>query len=203
MSLKLRLIVGAILALTLGSIGGERYAAAAAPYYAYVARLIAHAHPWQIVTVELTPPDAKSVRVLRLIGQVRRDSGDQDPSATVVQKLQVGEVVEAFAVFWPMLLLWPAASTRQRLLLCLLGIPVFLILEAATTGVQLLHSLPQASAMLNGETDPVTPWERYSRFLEAGGRFVLEVCAVLLTVGAAKTLRFSDSKTPSLLPRES
>lgn len=40
--------------------------------------------------------------------------------------------------------------------------------------------------MLNGDPDPLTPWERYSRFLEGGGRFVLEVLGALLTIGAAK-----------------
>jgi hypothetical protein len=64
---------------------------------------------------------------------------------------------------------------------------VFLALEAATTGCQLLHSMAEASAILAGE-DPVTFWERWSRFLEAGGRFVLEVATALVTVAAVPPL---------------
>jgi hypothetical protein len=189
MSLKVRILVGVVLALTIGSVGGELYAKAAAPYYTFVTRLLAHGHPWYIVRVELAQEDASPVRVLRLIGQVLRYNGAPYPAATIVQRLQVGEVIETVAVFWPMVLLWPVTSTRQRLLACLIGVPVFLLLEAGTTGVQLIHTLPQASAMLAGDPDPLTPWERYSRFLEAGGRFVLEVLGVLLTIAAAKALR--------------
>jgi hypothetical protein len=66
------------------------------------------------------------------------------------------------------------------------GIPVFLVLEAATTGCQLVHSMAQASAILAGQPDPLTVWERWSRFLEAGGRFALEVGAALITVTAVR-----------------
>jgi hypothetical protein len=71
------------------------------------------------------------------------------------------------------------ATPRRRLACLALGIPVFLALEASTTGCQLVHSMAQASAMLAGEPDPLTAWERWSRFLEAGGRFALEVCSAL------------------------
>jgi hypothetical protein len=189
MSLKVRAFIGVALALAIGSVGGKPYATAAAPYYNSVTRFLARGHPWEIVSVEVAPAQTGSFHVLRLIGTVHPEPNTQLPDATVVERLQVGEVIETVAVFWPMLLLWPAASARQRLVFCLIGIPVFLLLEVATTGVQLIHSLPEASALLRGEVDPVTPWERYSRFLEAGGRFGLEVCAVLLAVGAAKALR--------------
>jgi hypothetical protein len=80
-----------------------------------------------------------------------------------------------------MLLPWPAASVRERLTRIAVGLPIFIGLEVITTTVQLLHNLPEASVLLAGEKNPLTLWERWSRFLEAGGRFVIEACAVVLT----------------------
>ena len=58
---------------------------------------------------------------------------------------------------------------------------------------------PEASAMLAGEIDPLTAWEQWSRFLESGGRFALELCAALLAVAlsAAATPRKSVSLSVS------
>jgi hypothetical protein len=188
MSHKVRFAVGAVLAAAIAVLGGATYATATAPYFASVARLIAHGHPWQIQSVEVSPPSARPGRELRLTAQVYKYQGKPDPDATVVRRVQVGEVIEAFAVFWPMLLLWPVASNRQRLIACLMGVPIFLLLDAATTGIQLVAPLAQASAMLAGNSNPLTAWERYCRFMEAGGRFVLETCAVLITLAIARTL---------------
>jgi hypothetical protein len=176
----------AIAVLALASAGAQRYARLATQYYAAVARMIALGHPWQIVSVEVRPSAAGTGSELVLIGDVRRRSSDARPGARVVAHVQVGEVVETPAVFWTMLLLWPAGSIRQRLMRIAVGLPVFLGLEAITTVAQLVHSLPEASAVLAGEGDPITVWDRWSRFLEAGGRFVVEVSGVLLTVVIAK-----------------
>jgi pimeloyl-ACP methyl ester carboxylesterase len=74
-----------------------------------------------------------------------------------------------------------AHRRAERLTRIAVGLPIFLGLEVFTTTVQLLHNLPEASALLAGEKNPLTLWERWSRFLEAGGLFVTEACAVVLT----------------------
>ncbi len=178
----------AITTLVVASTCAQGYARLAAPYYAAVARLIAHRHPWRIVSVGVTRSDVGPGSVLMLIGNVYRASGDARPAARVVTRVQVGEAVETPAVFWTMLLLWPAASLRQRLARLALGLPVFFALEALTTAVQLTHSLAEASALVAGAQDPITLGERWSRFLEAGGRFAVEACAVLFTVVISQRL---------------
>lgn len=189
MPLKVRLLTGSVLVILLGGIAGELYASCAAPLFALLTRWLVHGHPWQVLSVDLISSGADHGRALRLTASVHRHLGD--PGALVVQRLQIGEVIETFAVFWPMLLLWPTGSGRQRLSRCLVGIPVYLLLEAATTAVQLVHNLPQAAAMLEGESDPLTVWERYSRFLEQGGRFAIEVCGALIAVSIANFLSAS------------
>jgi hypothetical protein len=77
---------------------------------------------------------------------------------------------------------------RRRLLRLMLAIPVFLGLEVVTTTCQLLHPLAEASALLSGARDPVTMWEQWSRFLESGGLFAVEVTAALLAIGGETAL---------------
>jgi hypothetical protein len=178
----------AIAALAVTSIGAQGYARLAAPYYATVARLLALAHPWQIVLVEVRPDENGPGSAVVLIGDVRREATDANPAVRVVSRVQVGEAVETPVVFWTMLLLWPAVSARQRLLRIALGVPMFLGLEAVTTVIHLTYSLTTASDILAGENDPITAGEHWSRFLEAGGHFVVEVCGVLLTVALAQWL---------------
>jgi hypothetical protein len=67
---------------------------------------------------------------------------------------------------------------------CGIGVLVFLCLEAVTTPVQLVDGMASASATLAGH-DGATAWDYWSRFLEADGRFVLEVVTALLTIAAA------------------
>jgi hypothetical protein len=117
--------------------------------------------------------------------EVRRSQDDLEPAARVIIHVQVGEVIETPVVFWAVVFVWPMATLRRRLVCVAVGIPMFLVLEAATTGCQLVHSMADASAMLAGEADPLTAWERWSRFLEAGGRCALELCAALLTVASS------------------
>jgi hypothetical protein len=177
----------AVAAIAVGATCSEAYARLAAPYYAAVARLIAIGHPWEILTVRVTPNDASPGSVLRLDGNVRRDAKDSQPAAEVFTKVQVGASIEGLVVFWTLLLLWPAASTRQQLAYCAVGLPMFLGLEAMTTAAMLVNSLAEASAVLAGDNDPLTGWELWSRFLQGGGKFALEVCWALFTVVIARS----------------
>jgi hypothetical protein len=186
----------AVLAFTLGAVCAETYARLAAPYYAIVATWIADQHPWRVLNVAVVHDDASHGPVLRLTSEVRQHREDSRPAALVDSSVQVGEAVETPLVFWTLLLLWPARTLRQRGLRLLIGIPVFLGLEAVTTVCQLLHPLAEASALLAGESHPVTLWERWSRFLEAGGRFVLEVAAALIPVALVSRAR-SDRRNPT------
>jgi hypothetical protein len=197
MRLQWHWVVAAIAALAIGATCARPYAQLTAPYYAMVARLLALGHPWDIVSVDVRQDERSPGSVLVLVGDVRSLPGDASPAARVVARVQVGEAVETPTVFWTLLLLWPAASMRARLWRCAVAVPVFLGLEAITTAVQLMHNLPEATALLAGERDPLTLWERWSRFLEAGGRFAIELCAVLVAVVLARLLPLRALRTPS------
>lgn len=175
--------LAACAALALGAAGAQSYARFAAPYYEAVTRLIALGHPWKILTVEVQPGEVSPGSALTLTAEVREHALDAQPAASVASHVNVGEVVQTPLIFWTLLLLWPAASGRQRLSHLLVGLPVFLTLEAVTTAVQLMHPLPGA---LLGADDPPTLLELWSRFLEAGGHFALAVCALLVTIALAR-----------------
>jgi hypothetical protein len=197
MRTELRWIGAAVAALIIGSTCAKGYARLASPYFVAVGRVIALGHPWTIVSVDVRPAQSGPGSVLLLVGDVRRRPDDAMPAARVLARVQVGEVVETPMVFWTLLLLWPAASRRERVQRCVVAVPVFLGLEAITTAVQLMHNFPEVSALLAGERDPITLWERWSRFLEAGGRFVIEVCAVLLAVTIAAPRQAGSDRAPS------
>jgi hypothetical protein len=180
--------VGALAALAIGATFATPYARLAAPYYAAVDRLIAAGHPWSIVSVQVKPGAKSPSPELQLVGDVRRRPEDPQPAGRIVSHIQVGEAVEAPVVFWTLLLLWPLGSPRRRWLSLAIGLPMFLCLEAVTTGIQLMHSMAEVTAILAGESNPLTLWERWSRFLEAGGRFVVEIGAALLTVAIVKRI---------------
>ena len=171
----------AVVALTIGAIAAEPYARLAAPYYAFVARMLARGHPWEILDVMVGKDETGQFTVARLDANVRRTRDDPDPAAIVNSGLRVGALAQNPVIFWLVILLW---SPRWRVLL--VGIPVFLCLEACTTVCQLLNPLADASAVLAGDPAPFTAWEGWSRFLEGGGRFVLALGAGLLTVGLAR-----------------
>jgi hypothetical protein len=177
-------------AFGLGMTFSQGYARLAAPYYVAVDRLIAAGHPWEITSIDVRPGKSNLSAELQLQAFVRRKRDDRNPAAKVIGRVQVGEVIETPMVFWTVLLAWPAASIRQRTMRIIVGVPAFLGLEAITTATQLILPMAQASAMLAGDNDPVTAWDRWSRFLEAGGGFVLSLFAALLTVAlAARTMR--------------
>jgi hypothetical protein len=169
-------------ALALGALCAPQYARLAAPCYQGIAMFLAQDRPWDIESVEVAEPAGGAGAVLRMQGVVRASPGSLRPVARLVGKVQVGAVVEAPVIFWTLVLLWPATGLRQRLARCCLALPVFVALEAATTVCQLLNPLAYASAVIDGERDPVTAWEYWSRFIEDGGRIVLAVGAAVLTV---------------------
>ena len=175
--------ITAALALTIGVTCAAGYARLALPYYTAVTSLIADFYPWRVVSLAVTPDPSSHGMVLRLSGEVRRHRDDALAAAMIVNRVQVGEAIETPVIFWGLLLAWPTLSVRQRVIRLAVGVPVFLTLEGVTTACQLVYSMAQASAMLAGEEDPLSLWERWSRFLEAGGRFVVEVSAALVTVG--------------------
>ncbi|HEY4445722.1 MAG TPA: hypothetical protein VGN30_15680 [Steroidobacteraceae bacterium] len=185
--------IAAVVALSIGAIGAEPYAKLAAPYYTVAARWIAEGRPWQVAGIDVAPNRSGPGSVLRLTGFVRQRADDAQPAANLISKLQVAAVVESPLIFWTVLFLWPVASCRRRVALLALGVPVFLGLEGATTVCQLINPLAYGSAVLAGGSDPVTPWEHWSRFLEAGGRVALAVGAALLVVAIVGSVIYARS----------
>jgi hypothetical protein len=179
--IKLRWIVGPLLGLLLGSLCAEPYARIAAPYYLDVAQWIASTHPWVLDGISVVRASSGPGYILKLTGTVSEFAGGP-PAAMLIGKLQVAAVAESPAIFWTLLLVWPVATWRQRLSIVVLGIPLFLALEAATTLCQLLNPFAFASAVLAGAANPVTIWERWSRFLEGGGRVALAIAAALVPI---------------------
>jgi hypothetical protein len=185
-------------AFVIGVVGAQAYARLASAYYEAVTRLVAMDSAWKILDVSVVQDESSKTAVVRLTAEVRRRAGDAMPAARVASRVHVGEVIETPLVFWTLVLLWPVAAARHRVLALIVAIPVFLALEAVTTGCQLLRPLAEASALLAGESDPLTAWERWSRFLEAGGRFVLEVSAALAVVALTRPRGAVGLRSPSV-----
>lgn len=183
---EIRWALAATLALAIGVTCAEPYARLAAPYYAAVARFLSLGHPWIIDSVMVNPGTKSPSPELQLVGEVRRAPDDPLYAGKIISHVQVGEAVETPLVFWALLLVWPANSMRQRWIRLAIGIPVFLGVEAVTTGIQLMHSMAEVSAILAGELNPVTPWEHWSRFLEGGGQFVLACGFAILVLASTK-----------------
>lgn len=177
-----RCMFAAVAALAVGALGAESYAKLAAPYYTIAARCIALGRPWEVVNIDVAGGNSGPGAILRLRGTVRQRASDSQPAAWMISKIQVAAVAESPVVFWTLIFLCPLQSRRERLWLLALGIPVFLCLETATTVCQLLNPLAYGSAVLAGDPNPMTWWERWSRFLEAGGRVALAVAAALITI---------------------
>lgn len=189
---ELRWGLAAAVALTIGVTCAEPYARLMAPFYAAADRRIALHRPWEVTGVDVRPGKSNLTAELQLQADVFRYQGAPNRAARVVGRVQVGEVIETPLVFWTLLLMWPAASIRQGVTRALVGIPVFLGLEAITTATQLILPMAQASAMLAGDPDPVTLWDRWSRFLEAGGQFVLASGFAILVATTIRRARASQ-----------
>jgi hypothetical protein len=52
-----------------------------------------------------------------------------------------------------------------------------------------------STAILGGDNDPLTTWERWSQFLESGGRFAVAIAAALFTIAIAQALRLGPVKS--------
>jgi hypothetical protein len=200
---EFRWTLSAAVALGVGVTFAKPYARLAAPYYGAVVRAIATGHPWEISSVDVKDGISRLSAELQLHAFVRRHAEDPNPAARVIGRVQVGEAVETPVVFWTILLAWPAASMRQRMVRVIAGVPAFLGLEAITTATQFILPMAQASAMLAGDNDPVTAWDRWSRFLEAGGQFIV-VCAAAFIIAtltdARRRRRGSFSRGPVSQP---
>lgn len=185
-------------ALTFAALGARPYARLAAPCYQAIAGVLALGHPWDVVSVEVAEPPGGGGAVLRLKGLVYESAASLRPSFRMTGKLQVAAVAQGPLIFWTVLALWPAPTLRRRLLMLAVGVPIFVLLEAATTVCQLLNPLAWASAVLAGGRDPVTVWEYWSRFLEDGGRLSLALlAAVLTTVIAARAVAACARRDPA------
>jgi hypothetical protein len=187
MRLERRWLLAASVALLVGAFGAQTYAQLAAPYYRAAAIWVARGRPWTITRVDVSQDAARPGVFVRLHGEVRTVANAARPAARLTGRVQAGAAIEGPLIFWTILLAWPAEARRRGALL-LVGVPIFLGLEAATTVCQLLNGFAEASAVLAGDPDPLTIWERWSRFIESGGRDVLAVCAALLTVASARQL---------------
>jgi hypothetical protein len=187
MKLERRWLVAATAALLVGALGAGFYARLAAPYYWAAATWVARGRPWTITRIDVAPDAARPGVFVRLHGEVRASANAARPAATLIGRVQTGAAIEGPLIFWTLLLAWPAQAHR-RVAWLLLGIPVFSGLEAATTVCQLLNGFADASAFIAGDSGSITGWERWSRFIESGGRDVLAVCAALLTLACARRL---------------
>lgn len=188
---------GGVAALAIGVLAAVPYARLAAPYYAWVARIFAQGHPWEVLDVMVGQDETGRTMVLHLDATVSRMREDAAPAAIVNSGLHVGALVQNPVIFWTVLLLWPTRLIGPRWRVLLLGVPVFLTLEAATTVCQLLNPLADASAVLAGDPAPFTAWEGWSRFLEGGGRFVLALSAGLLTLAAGAAIPWGRQPMPT------
>lgn len=182
-----RWVLIASVALVIGATCAAEYARLATPYYTATASLIARFHPWKIVDVRVIDDRASQGTILRLVGQVRRHPDDARPAAIVVGHVQVGEIIETPLVFWSLVLGWPCLTMRRYVWRIGLAVPLFLGLEVATTTCQLLYPLAEASSLLAGNPDGSSLAEAWSRFLEAGGRFALEVTGALLVAASGSS----------------
>jgi hypothetical protein len=196
---EIRWGIAAVIALVIGVTLAKPYARLAAPSYAAFARLIADDRPWDIAAIAVAPAESHMGAELRLEGSVRRHREDPRPAARVIGRVQVGEAIETPLLFWTLLLVWPAKSREQRLVRIGVGLPVWLGLEVITTTCQLMLPLAQASAILaSGDRESVTAWDHWSRFLEAGGQFVIVCGGAMLVAGSTGRIRPRKPKTAAL-----
>lgn len=182
-----RWAAAAAVVLLVGACGAQRYVQVAAPCYRTAAEWLARGRPWTITGVDVAEDAARPGLFVRLHGEVRANLESARPAATLVGRVQAGAAIEGPLLFWTVLFVWPT-TLRRRAALLLMGLPVFFGLEIATTVCPLMNGFAEASAVIAGDPDPLTAWERWSRFIESGGRDVLAVCAALLVIALARRL---------------
>ncbi len=178
----------AVVVLAIGSIAAPYYARLAAPWYRCVAGLISVGAPWQIVGVDVKAGADNPGVMLQLSAKVTSRSALHPGQAVVVGTVQAGAVIEPLLIFWTLLLAWPTPDVRTRWMRLIVGLPVFVLVDTATTVAALLHALPWAANVVAGLPDAATGWDHWVEFLEAGGRFAVVVTAALMTIGATTLL---------------
>jgi hypothetical protein len=171
------------------------------PFYRVAARIISYDPRWQVEDVETSQSEHSPGRELKLHGAVRRLDTDTQPAARLIRRMAVGGVVEIPILFWALLIAWPLASWKKRLILLALGVPASLVLESITTVCQLVGEMAAVSAMLGGDPNPVTLWDRWSDFIEAGGREALTLLFVLACVALVERVCAYGAHEPA--PAES
>jgi hypothetical protein len=196
LSREIQWVLIATVVLFVSSTSAELYARTMTPFYAAVAEIVSRVHPWRVLDVRVESPPGTGRRVVELVGEVRQNRSDPLPAAAVEGHLQIDSILQTPVIFWTVILLWPSRSFRRKLVFAIAGIPIFLIAEAATTVAQLISPLAQASAMLAGDSDPLTLWERWNRLMEAGGRLVVAFFGALLAV--VLTTRFAQCRGVAL-----
>lgn len=158
------------------------------PWYTVASRAWSTGQAWRVESVGLRARGTGLGEEMQLHGQVARSRGDAEAAGLAVAHLQLGRVVVTPLIYWAIVACWPALSWGQRCWRMALGVPVYLALEGVTTAAQLVAPMAQASALLAGESDPMTLWLRWSNFLEAGGQFAVDITAGLATIVLAQVL---------------
>jgi hypothetical protein len=197
---ELAVALVALAALAIGAVGAGTYARLALPYYRLASRLLVSGHPWTVTSLNVVRDRGSPGVVLLLTGNVRTSAAAPEIAAAIVSRLHVGAAIEAPLVFFSVLALWPASSRGQRWRMIAAAIPVWLALEVVSVVVPLLEPMASASAILAGDPDPLTLWERWSRFLEAGGRFALAAACALATLALTARGRGPPQAFNSSLP---
>jgi hypothetical protein len=181
-----------------GFAGAERYAKLLAPAYEGALRLLAGQNAWDITRFTIDDSGRDHAVILRVGGTVHRTADPSTSSATVNVTRPVGSLIELAVVFWVLVLGWPVAERRQRLVLVAIGVPVLLLADIASTGCSLAGQFADARAMLQlaADTGAIpevneawTLWERWSRFLEGGGRIVIGVVLALAVIACCPAPR--------------
>ena len=133
--------------------------------------LIARGEPWQIVDVAVEPSTDNPGMILQLSALVSGGDARHTRHAQLLGKVHAGAAIEPLLTFWLVLLAWPAVSAKQRWVRILMGAPVFILTDAATTIVSLMHALPWAQNTLAGLPDvPTLRNQRQRRVADDRGR---------------------------------
>jgi hypothetical protein len=186
------LLVVALL-LAGAALGAAHYGELMSPFYAVAAQTLGETSGWQVVSADVRASKHGPGRVVALTAEFYAEPAGTPhgatPAARVVSEVQVGAVAEGPVVLLAILSLWPLAAGVRRRRLWLAGLPALLVLELLTTVPQLMHAMPAVAAMAAGAGDRVTLLDRWSEFIEGGGRFALACTLAVLTASLAGRAR--------------
>ena len=184
-----RAIAVVLTLLLAGALGASRYAAVLCPYYVVAVSTLGADAGWQVVSVNVRDSNHGPGRVVALTADLYSRASASQAAARVVSEVQVGAVAEGPVVLFSILALWPLQAGRRRWRLLLAGVAALLLLELVTTVPQLMHAMAAVAAMAAGEPDHTTAWDRWTSFLEGGGRFAVECALAVLTAAFAGRAR--------------